>query len=195
MMHFETMLINNNQYNKDYLIKGQKYIQTVKETTQDTTVKQNQKIITEDSENISESKMNEFDDNIIINKSQVVKSNALSNLNNCSIQECKSQEIESPSTPSQHQLRKRPDFKYFSYIQQYSHYLKNNPIDNYNNFPTNKYNIMPMSSGRYNNIILNNILSNSKKTDLNEKTNHVKLFSNITNDNNLNIKNSYGPST
>ncbi len=187
--------INNNQYNKDYLIKGQKYIQTVKETTQDTTVKQNQKIITEDSENISESKMNEFDDNIIINKSQVVKSNALSNLNNCSIQECKSQEIESPSTPSQHQLRKRPDFKYFSYIQQYSHYLKNNPIDNYNNFPTNKYNIMPMSSGRYNNIILNNILSNSKKTDLNEKTNHVKLFSNITNDNNLNIKNSYGPST
>ena len=183
--------INNNQYNKDYLIKGQKYIQTVKETTQDTTVKQNQKIITEDSENISESKMNEFDDNIIINKSQVVKSNDLSNLNNCSIQECKSQEIESPSTPSQHQLRKRPDFKYFSYIQQYSHYLKNNPIDNYNNFPTNKYNIMPMLSGRYNNIILNNILSNSKKTDLNEKTNHVKLFSNITNDNNLNIKNSY----
>ena len=187
--------INNNQYNKDYLIKGQKYIQTVKETTQDTTVKQNQKIITEDSENISESKTNEFDDNIIINKSQVVKSNDLSNLNNSSIQECKSQEIESPSTPSQHQLRKRPDFKYFSYIQQYSHYLKNNPIDNYNNFPTNKYNIMPMSSGRYNNIILNNILSNSKKTDLNEKTNHVKLFSNITNDNNLNIKNSYGPST
>ena len=54
---------------------------------------------------------------------------------------------------------------------------------------------MPMSSVRYNNIILNNILSNSKKTDLNEKTNHVKLFSNITNDNNLNIKNSYGPST
>ena len=185
--------INNNQYNNNYLIKGKKYNHTVKEIAQDTTVKQNQKIITEDSENISESKMNEFDSNIIINKSQVVKSNDLSNLNNCSIQErielCKSQEIVSPSTPSQHQLRKRSDNKYFSYIQQYSHYLKNNPIDNYNNFPTNKYNIMPMSSGRYDNIILNNKLSNRKKSDLNEKTNHVKLFSNITNDNNLNIKN------
>ena len=68
--------------------------------------------------------------------------------------------------------------------------MKNNPIDNYNNFSTNRYNIIPMSAGKYGNIILNNTLSSSKRYYNNRNSQeNLENNQNIQN-NNLKTKNS-----
>ena len=112
--------------------------------------------------------MDELKNNhIYINQSQVVKSNDLNILtNNAEIQQqyeglSKSQEVPLLAPASQNNNN---DY-YNNYIQNYSNFLNTNPVDNYNDFSFNKLNIVPMSAGRYGNIILNNVLSKSLKTD------------------------------
>ena len=112
--------------------------------------------------------MDELKNNhIYINQSQVVKSNDLNILtNNAEIQQqyeglSKSQEMPLLAPASQNNNN---DY-YNNYIQNYSNFLNTNPVDNYNDFSFNKLNIVPMSAGRYGNIILNNVLSKSLKTD------------------------------
>ncbi len=125
---------------------------------------------------------------ININESQVIHSNDLNNLNNTKNQQqqqnkelSKSQEM--PLLASSRENNNT----YSKLIQNYSHFLNNNPVDNYNDFSLNKLNIVPMSNGRYGNIVLNNDLSKSLKADSNGiKNSGFSQISNTTN--NINYK-------
>ena len=131
--------------------------------------------------------------NINIYKSEIINKDYLNNiddhnnLNSAYFQQqqndlSQSQEIPSSSIPQNGNKNKN---KYTNLIQEYSNHLKTNPIDNYNNFATNKYNIIPMSAGRYGNIILNN----SIKTSKNFYTNRISQTNVESNNNNINVQN------
>ena len=128
----------------------------------------------------------------IINTDYLNKINNFNNLNNAYFKQHKielSQSQEIPQSSIQSQSRNNNNNKYGNLIQEYSHYLKNNPIDNYNNLATNRYNVIPMSAGKYGNIILNNTLSSSKRFYTNRKS-QENLENNInTKNNELKTKN------
>ena len=67
--------------------------------------------------------------------------------------------------------------KYPSLIQEYSKHLMTNPSDNYNNFATNKLNIIPFSANQNANLNINNKLSQevqAEKQELNQNMNMLR---------------------
>ena len=129
----------------------------------------------------------------IINTDYLKKINNFNNLNNSYFQQPKielSQSQEIPQSSIQSISKNNKKNNYGDLIKEYSYFLKNNPIDNYNNFATNRYNIIPMSAGKYGNIILNNTLSSSKRYYNNRNSQeNLENNQNIQN-NNLKTKNS-----
>ena len=131
----------------------------------------------------------------ITNKSQIINENYLKNLNNINNQQqqnelSKSLELQSEA---QSQILSQYNNKYNNLIKGYSKYMKNNPVDNYNNFSLNKLNIIPMTAGNYGNIILNNTLTSSKKYYENNRTNQNNMKNNNINNKSseINISNYY----
>ena len=117
---------------------------------------------------------------ININESQVINSNDLNNLNNTkNQQQDQNKEISKSQEMPLLASSRENNNAYSKLIQNYSHFLNNNPVDNYNDFSLNKLNVVPMSAGRYGNIILNNVLYKSQNVDAKSLNN--QRFSQISN--------------
>ena len=75
------------------------------------------------------------------------------------------------------QTQQKVGGKYPSLIQEYSKHLMTNPSDNYNNFATNKLNIIPFSANQNANLNINNRLSQevqAEKQELNQNMNMLR---------------------
>ena len=117
---------------------------------------------------------------ININESQVIHSNDLNNLNNTkNQQQQQNKELSKSQEMPLFASSRENNNTYSKLIQNYSHFLNNNPVDNYNDFSINKLNVFPMSAGRYGNIILNNVLYKSQNVDAKSLNN--QRFSQISN--------------
>jgi len=124
-------------------------------------------------------------DSIVINSNRNNNSNShinnlINNYNyNYNIQQKQKEVSKSPEeqNDSANQTKFQNNYKYSSLIQGYSKHLMKNPIDNYNNFATNKLNIIPMSRDNRYATIENQ--ENNQNNDLSLSGQNMTVFNSI----------------
>ena len=118
---------------------------------------------------------NPASDSIIINNNSNNNSQINNIINNYNMQQKQKEVSKSQEELNDLGNQTQSNFKYSSLIQGYSKHLMSNPSDNYNNFSTNKLNLIPMSGDNQYSSIINQ--ENNQNNDVNGQ--NMTIFNSI----------------